>query len=316
MSGRCRFLHRRRRCEPLIAAAIVTAAALALTDSWPTAFGPAAPPKKKRGPKPEAAGSAPVQAQGDLVPLLGAGTNWRLTEWRITTDSVKGGKSRAELKGTTEGVDFCGRLDPAETRSGDGFAGVFYRASDLPRKVSEGMKGLCLDVAACDGREYSLQLGVRGSGVKHCIKFRPEKPGRVELPFRGFSDRTNLDLQKVETLTLQVDGGATSSGDKQEEGLFSLGLKTVYGWLGEPELKDIISVAEGRWKCKACGCTNAPEVDGCVRCGAFKNVEELRAQEAAEAARKAGPSTKWTCGCGAKNFANADSCYKCDAPKP
>mmetsp|Transcript_36905 Transcript_36905/g.114866 ORF Transcript_36905/g.114866 Transcript_36905/m.114866 type:complete len:217 (+) Transcript_36905:143-793(+) len=166
--------------------------------------------------------------------LLGSGSlaGWQFGAWRPVTDAVRGGVSSASLRPHPEGAEFSGSLDPSKLRAG--FAGMSLPASALPEAL-ERFAGLGVDVAACDGFEYSVLLKVRGaaSGASHQFKFRPLAPGRLLMPYGDFKPILRgraapqlppLDLKEVESLSLQI-----SSNFCEQSGSFSLVLRSIEG---------------------------------------------------------------------------------------
>jgi len=256
-----------------------------------------------------------------VVPLLGGKAAWRFNDWRTETDGVRGGASVASLKGVTDiGAEFSGELRPSELEAAS--AGMALRSELLPRPLT-GLKGLELDVAEGDGREYNFLLKLRGApaGAMHTFRFKPTGSGPVDMPFRDFvpmlrgkpapQPQPPLNLERVEVLALQAE-----SGGGQEEGPFSLtirGLSGIPGSTVEPEPPARLT----RWTCAACGTMNFVSSTACTRCGESPAALDAKreAKAKAEAEKDAKPS-RWTCsGCGAMNFPMTSECHKCGAPK-
>mmetsp|Transcript_111105 Transcript_111105/g.313451 ORF Transcript_111105/g.313451 Transcript_111105/m.313451 type:complete len:344 (-) Transcript_111105:97-1128(-) len=221
---------------------------------------------------------SPLPPRKAAVPLLGGETSWRLNDWRQVTDGVRGGASTANLKGATDvGVEFKGRLD--STKLGDAFAGVSLKETALPKRLSL-FGGLCVNVADCDGLEYSLELKQRGSpaGATHRFNFRPESGSSVEMPFRDFvpmlrgkaapQPHPPLKLERVQDLTIRTD-----SVSGQRDGPFSLTIRSLVGMLPRPEWEEVRPPPRAtRWTCGACGTMNFEMSASCQRCGSSREV--------------------------------------------
>jgi len=253
----------------------------------------------------------PSTLLSSTVPLFGGPAPWRYNDWRQVTDNIRGGTSTAYLRGVTDiGAEFSGELDV--TRPRDGFAGMAYKVENLPHDLTK-LEGISIDVVEQDGNEYQISLEMRGaiSGATHKFKFKPEKPGVHEMPFKDFVPmlRGNpapklppLDLERVETISLEV-----GSHLGKQSGPYTLTLRGLSGVEGSfvPEETD----KPKKWTCKGCSTMNSPTAETCVRCGAVRGAKKV------EPKVEAAPS-KWKCtGCGATNFAVADECMKCGGPR-
>ncbi|CAE8613106.1 unnamed protein product [Polarella glacialis] len=166
------------------------------------------------------------------LPLLGGTANWHFGSWQAVTDAVRGGVSAAFLEPDPAGAKFSGTLDPSKLNAG--FAGVNLDIASLPMPLHE-LDGLCLNVAASDGREYTVLLKVRGGdkGTSYQVRFIPAIADNVDLPFTSFQAYSRgrpapgaeaLDLQQVESLSLQIASNFT-----QQAGPFSLVLRSISG---------------------------------------------------------------------------------------
>lgn len=256
--------------------------------------------------------SPSLQAPPCAVPLLGGSVPWQLNAWRQETDGVRGGASTVSLKADTDiGVELSGSLDASKL--GAAFAGVVLQETKLPKPLSE-FRGLVLDVARCDGKEYSVTLKMRGAmmGQTHKFQFTPESPGKVEMPFKEFvpifrgkpapQPAPPLDPARVDMVILQ-----TTSDFGKQEGPFSLTIKTLEGLEGQMEkVNNEPPARTTRWECPACQTMNFKGAESCQRCGSPKVIVK------GEAAKP----QKWECaGCGTNNFPGASECFKCGAPR-
>lgn len=253
------------------------------------------------------------------VPLLGGGTPWLINDWRQETDAVRGGASKVSLKmseSTDVGVELSGDLDPSQL--GAAFAGMALQEKTLPKPLTD-FRGLVVDVAKSDGLEYSVSLRMRGAvaGHSHKFRFKPDGPGKVEMPFKEFvpifrgkpapQPAPPLDPARVDMVVLQA-----ASDFAKQEGPFSLTLRALEGLEGEFQVEQPkeAPARETRWKCPACDTLQFKGATNCERCGSPQVV--LKGKGAAKPEKP----KKWECvDCGTANFPGSAECFKCGAQK-
>eukprot|EP00930_Biecheleria_cincta_P087623 TRINITY_DN76852_c0_g1_i1.p1 TRINITY_DN76852_c0_g1~~TRINITY_DN76852_c0_g1_i1.p1 ORF type:complete len:338 (+),score=53.94 TRINITY_DN76852_c0_g1_i1:42-1016(+) len=279
------------------------------------AFGPAAPPTK------EEPDEARRTNDREHVQLFGREA-WRIGLWRAETDDVRGGSSTATFKGLTDTsgfAEFCGTLDRAKLDSA--FAGVSFKTAEISEDLAE-TKGLVLDIARADGKQYSVGLRMLGApaGVQHKFRFTANMEGPKEMYFRDFKPMLNgkvacgidlsLHLERVESITLQIEGDGSS-----QEGAFALVLRSILAIAGRELPPPPPPARETKWVCEACGTSNFDFSKACTRCGEGRNAKEEKALIAAkEWAKK--QVVKWECDeCGRMNFPGTSECFKCGSPK-
>eukprot|EP00446_Apocalathium_sp_SHHI-4_P040459 CAMPEP_0177342490 /NCGR_PEP_ID=MMETSP0368-20130122/27072_1 /TAXON_ID=447022 ORGANISM="Scrippsiella hangoei-like, Strain SHHI-4" /NCGR_SAMPLE_ID=MMETSP0368 /ASSEMBLY_ACC=CAM_ASM_000363 /LENGTH=319 /DNA_ID=CAMNT_0018803863 /DNA_START=28 /DNA_END=989 /DNA_ORIENTATION=+ len=226
------------------------------------------------------------------APLLGGPVSWRLSQWSQNTDVIQGGSSTANLRGSTDnannGADFFGSLEASEV--GAGWAGVTLKTAGLPQPITD-FKALSLFVEKGDGRQYSVSLRALGSMGSFKFRFKADKPGVYEMPFKSFEPILRgkpapqpapaLNMARVESITIEIE-----SGQGNEKGPFELSLLAMEGILGKIEKDKGPPPRETRWVCRGCDTMNNVELKTCMRCGATREVERVEVVEKARAEAK------------------------------